>query len=73
MISQILKDILYIPVEAVFEEGGKYHVYTDTPSGPFKTLVEIGLANDNYVEIKNGLKENDVVYLYRPFQQEKSE
>lgn len=73
IISQILKDILYIPVEAVFEEGGKYHVYTDTPSGPVKTLVEIGLANDNYVEIKNGLKENDVVYLYRPFQQEKSE
>ena len=73
IISQILKGVLFIPIEAVFEEGGQYHVYKETPSGPVKIPVGIGLANDNYVEIRSGLEENDVVYLYRPFQQDKTE
>ena len=73
IISQIQEDVLFIPIEAVFEEGGQYHIYKETPSGPVKNPVEIGLANDNYVEIRNGVEENDVVYLYRPFQQDKTE
>ena len=73
IISQVQEDILFVPIEAVFEEGGQYHVFKETSSGPAKNLVEIGLANDNYVEIRKGLEEDDVVYLYRPFQQDKTE
>ena len=65
--------MLFIPVEAVFEKGGQFYVYRDNGSDPEEVVVEIGLANDMYVEIKNGLNEGDVVYLYRPFQQDKTE
>lgn len=73
IISQTLNNVLFIPVEAVFEKGGQFYVYRDNGSDPEEVVVEIGLANDMYVEIKNGLNEGDVVYLYRPFQQDKTE
>lgn len=73
IVSQILKNVVYVPAEAIFEKEGRYFVYKDTLSGPVEADVEIGLSNDNYVEIKNGIAENDIVYLYRPFQQDKTE
>ncbi len=73
IISNILKDVIYIPVEAVFEKGGKFFVYRDSGSDPEEVDVTIGLANDMYVEIKSGLDEGDVVYLYRPFRQGQTE
>ncbi len=73
IISNTLSNVLYIPVEAVFEKGGKFFVYRDNGSDPEETVVKIGLANDMYVEIKSGLDEGDVVYLYRPFQQSQTE
>ncbi len=73
IVSETLNDVLYVPVEAIFEEGGKFFVYRDESDTPHEVEVEIGKANDNYVEIKSGLDENDVVYLYRPFQQDNGE
>lgn len=67
IITKELKDVLYIPVEAVFEEGGSYYVYRKTFSKPVKVKVEIGPASDDYVVITHGLKEGDSVYLYMPF------
>lgn len=72
IVSRHLKNVLYVPVEAVFEKNDRFFVYRKTLLRPEEVPVEIGLANDNYVEIKNGLAEGDVIYLYRPFQQDKS-
>lgn len=67
VITKELKDVLYIPVEAVFEEGGAYYVYKKTPLRPRKVKVEIGPASDDYVVVTKGLEEGDSVYLYMPF------
>lgn len=68
VVSKILNDVLFIPIEAVFEEGGNLIVFQKTLSGPEKRVVKIGESNNNYVEITEGLEEGDEVYLYRPFQ-----
>ncbi len=68
IITDIVKDVLYVPIEAVFDEDGKYFVYLNVDEKSKIVEVEIGASNDYYVEIKKGIQENDVVYLYRPFQ-----
>ena len=67
-VSQILKDVISVPIEAVQEEGGKFFVYRETLTRPETAPVELGVANDSFVEIKSGLQEGDEIYLYRPFQ-----
>ena len=71
VVSKILKNVLFVPVEAVFEEGGNLIVYIKTAKGPEKRTVKIGEANNNYVQITGGIEEGEEVYLYRPFQTER--
>ena len=68
VVSKVLHNVLHIPIEAVFEEGGQLLVYRKTLAGPEKTSVKIGASSDSSVEILEGLKEGDEVFLYRPFQ-----
>ena len=68
IIRSILKNRLIVPIESVFEKNGKYFVYVKTASKYKEAPVEIGKANENFVEVTSGLKEGDVVYLFRPFQ-----
>jgi len=68
IITKEIKDVIYVPVEAVFEEGGKYFVYKKTLTHPKKQSVKIGQSNDNYVQLLEGVSGGDVVYLYKPFQ-----
>ena len=65
--TQIIEDTLYIPVEAIFEDKERFYVYLQTPGGGNKEVdVKIGESNDRFVQILEGLNENDVIYLYRP-------
>ena len=68
LVSKILNDVLFVPIEAVFEEAGNLIVYQKTSSGPEKKVIKIGESNNNYVQVVEGLEEGDEVYLYRPFQ-----
>lgn len=68
IVRSVLKNRLVVPVEAVFEKNGKYLVYVKTDAKYKEAMVEIGLANENSVEVVSGLREGDVVYLFRPFQ-----
>ncbi len=68
VVSRILHDVLFIPIEAVFEENGKLLVYRKALAGPEKVFIKIGQSNNNFVEISEGLSDGDEVYLYRPFQ-----
>jgi HlyD family secretion protein len=63
-----LKDVLYVPIQSVVaEEGNKIRVcYVMTDNGPERREVLIGLFNDNFVEIKEGLKEGDKVLFAPP-------
>ncbi len=69
VITRIIKDTLFVPVEAVFEDNERFFVYRQTLTGPKDTTVDIGESNDNYVQILDGLDKGDTVYLYRPYQQ----
>lgn len=73
VITETLKDVVNVPVEAIFEEEGEYFVYLKGRLKTKKQVVEIGKSNDNYVHVVKGLEENDVVYLYRPFEKSSSD
>ena len=69
VITSTIKDTLFIPVEAIFEDKERFYVYLQTPGGGNKEVdVKIGESNDRFVQILDGLKENDIIYLYRPHQ-----
>lgn len=72
VISRVIHNVLSIPIEAVFDEGGVLFVYRNTGGKPEKTVIKIGHSSDNTVEVVDGLKEGDEVYLYRPFQSSSS-
>ncbi len=58
-----LEDVLYVPVYAVTIRGGREVCF-----GPKESVnpVEVGLSNDNYIEIKSGLRKGDKVRTYAP-------
>lgn len=69
VITNTIKDTLFIPVEAIFEDKERFYVYLQTPGGGSREAdVKIGESNDRFVQIVDGLKENDTIYLYRPHQ-----
>ena len=56
IILQEVIDVLTVPVEAVeIAEDGKYVQVVEETGETTKALVETGIANANYVEIKSGL------------------
>ncbi len=67
IITKVLKNVLFIPVESVFDENGKYFVYRKTHKGFKKKSIVIGESSDSYVVIKKGLNKNDTICLYKPF------
>ena len=73
IVTEVVKKTLFVPVEAVFEENDDFFVYLKLGGTPKKVIVKIGKSNDSYVQIVEGLKENDVVYLYRPFQKKEQD
>lgn len=61
-----LDDVIYIPVQAVFTEDDEHFVFLKNGNQYDRHLVEIGQHNDQYIEIKSGLKEEDIVSLSMP-------
>ncbi len=61
-----LKDVLSIPIVAVVEENKKTYVFVRDGGSFTRREVELGERNDNYVVVKNGLTESDVVALRNP-------
>jgi multidrug efflux pump subunit AcrA (membrane-fusion protein) len=61
-----VKDVIFVPVHAVFEKEGKSYCYVLKDFQPVQTLIQIGRSNDYYVEVMKGLKEGQIVTLYDP-------
>ncbi|QSH41253.1 efflux RND transporter periplasmic adaptor subunit [Lentisphaerota bacterium ZTH] len=72
IVTKVIKNTLFVPVEAVFEKNDSYFVYLKTPAGTREETVSIGESNDNFVQITAGLKAGEVVYLYRPYQKKQA-
>jgi HlyD family secretion protein len=62
-----LKDVLFIPVEAIFKEDGKEFVYIKSGSGFKRKEIVPGTISTDYVVVKEGLEENEEVALTDPF------
>ncbi len=62
-ISEIA-DATTIPIEALFDEGGKSYVYVVGPGNKLaKTEVTVGTVTDTRAQIKSGVKAGDTVAL----------
>ena len=61
-----MKDVTYVPVEAIFDENGKTVAYVKRGRKPKRVIVECGAANDKFVVIKNGLQAGDKICLGQP-------
>lgn len=57
------ENVLSIPVQAVIEVGGKYHVTAKTPTSFERREVELGATNDKFVEVIKGLTSGTIVAL----------
>lgn len=63
-VTESKEDVLYISRKAIVDENGKFYVYVDNSMGR-KVLqeVSVGLSNGINVEITEGLKEGDTIYI----------
>jgi multidrug efflux pump subunit AcrA (membrane-fusion protein) len=61
-----LPDVVFVPVQAVSNEDGEHVCYMASVGGPKRRAVEIGEFNDEFIEIKKGLKEGEKVFLRAP-------
>jgi macrolide-specific efflux system membrane fusion protein len=63
-IVQDKKDILIIPVDAVYKNGESF-VYLKQPNGkePVKARVELGITDDKNVEVISGINENNRIIV----------
>jgi RND family efflux transporter MFP subunit len=57
------KDVLLVPVAAVFEEGGAMVCRRRGPFGTETRRVEVGETDEQWVEVRSGLREGDHVVL----------
>ena len=58
------EDTIYISRKALVSKDGKYYVYKKTGlTGKELTEVTIGLKNESYVEIVEGISEQDTIYI----------
>ena len=65
IISKI-ENVLYAPIQAVYEENGKNYVDVLTEEGDIiKVEVVTGKYNYDYIEIKSGLSEGDIIVTSR--------
>jgi RND family efflux transporter MFP subunit len=73
IVSSVLHDVISVPMEAVFENDKGFFVFVNRNGTPEEVAVTIDESNDTSVRITEGLKDGDVVYLYRPYQKKQSD
>ncbi|MBL8851887.1 MAG: hypothetical protein JNG89_19600 [Planctomycetaceae bacterium] len=56
-----VKSAVTLPVTAVVEKRDGYYGYVQTPTGIEERKLKIGLTNDTYLVVEDGVKEGDVV------------
>lgn len=66
IITKELKDVLYIPLECLHNDGSTTYVFKEKTLGITRQEVKTGIRNDNHVVIKEGLNKNDKIYLSIP-------
>ena len=68
-----LPDVVYVPIQAVSPAEGKQFCYVANGLRQDRREVEIGEFNDEFIEIKSGIKEGEKVALRVPLGTEKEQ
>jgi len=66
IIVEVLKDVVYAPVQAVVRQGQQHFVYVVTPRRVEARPVSIGLDNNRMVHIREGLEPGEMLLLAPP-------
>ena len=61
-----LNDVVYVPVQAVTPVDDRQYCYVMGAFGPNRHEVEIGQFNDEFIEVKKGVKAGELVLLRPP-------
>jgi RND family efflux transporter MFP subunit len=61
-----IPNVVSVPIESVFDDGGKPVVYVENGSSFEKRAVTLGEKNDNFIIVLKGVKEGDKVSLTDP-------
>lgn len=62
----VLPDVVYVPIQSVATEGDKQVCYVARAARQERREVETGDFNDEFIEIKKGIKEGEKVCLRSP-------
>lgn len=66
---QEVKDVLTIPLHAVFNADHETYCYLSCPGGSYeKRHITLGVSNEQWIEVKDGLDEGAYVCLLNPLQ-----
>jgi multidrug resistance efflux pump len=58
-----LEDVLTVPVSAVVVKGDQFYGFVRTPEGPQRRELLLGLSNDKFVEVKDGVAEGEEILM----------
>jgi HlyD family secretion protein len=61
------KEVLSVPVQCVFLEGGTHYCHARTAAGrPERRALKVGIASETFIEVQEGVAEGDKVLLFNP-------
>jgi multidrug efflux pump subunit AcrA (membrane-fusion protein) len=63
IITAVKKNVLYVPTDCIIEENGENFVYVVKENISRKRKVKTGISNEEFTEIKEGLKEGEIVAI----------
>src|SRR5690349_17369517 len=66
ILTASVPNVLYVPLEAVFSEGGYQYVYKKEGGRIVRQMIDAGTMNDNEIIVRKGLSKDAVVYLSPP-------
>ncbi len=64
--TDVLTDVLYIPLDAVFSNDTLQFVFVKESDGVRKQIVDLGSDNENYVTVTEGLNKGEELLLTKP-------
>ncbi len=65
IITHELKDTLLIPIQSIYTEKGKYYCFTKD-GGDTKKEVQLGVINNSYAQVLDGIQQGDEILLTAP-------
>jgi HlyD family secretion protein len=66
LLVERLANAVYVPLEAVFERGGKHYCYVMNGGSPSAREVLVGPSNENHIVIGTGVEAGELVLLGDP-------